>query len=281
MIPDYLTNTVYFAEYTKQQFPKEMARLTEILTEANLNVQLLKGTSDFYCRDYMPVQIADNDFVQFVFRPQAYFKKSDYKYLTHPTLVEFENGLPQPRFSPLILDGGNMVKWHDKVIVTDRVNSDNMYQFSNKGAIIERLKSDLKCDVIVIPEYPNEITGHADGLVRFIDADTVLVNDTHVEPNKAWLRDFVTTLAENGLMHINLPCDCKEGDDSALGLYINYLHVGNVIVVPQFGKKSSDDRALSLLKEVFGSSYTVLPFQASWIARYGGVFNCGTWTVRE
>lgn len=281
MIPDYLTNTVYFAEYTKQQYPREMGQLLEVLTDAKVTVKLLKGTSDFYCRDYMPVQVEENDFVQFVFRPYTYFKKSDYKYLTNPTFVEFENGMPQPRFSPLILDGGNLVKWHDKVIVTDRVISDNLYQFSNKEAIIERLKSDLICDVIVIPEYPDEKTGHADGLVRFIDADTVLVNDTHAEPNKAWLREFVTALAENGIMHISLPCDCKEGDDSALGLYINYLHVGNVIVVPLFGKKSSDDRALSVLKEVFGSSYTVLPFQASWIAKNGGVFNCATWTVME
>jgi agmatine deiminase len=42
--------------------------------------------------------------------------------------------------------------------------------------------------VIVIPEYPKEKTGHADGLIRFIDGNRVVINETEEEPPE-WHKD--------------------------------------------------------------------------------------------
>jgi len=55
----------------------------------------------------------------------------------------------------------------------------------------------LKCQVIIIPEYPHELTGHADGLIRFIDDDTVFINETYAEPEKEWLRNFLGILTSD------------------------------------------------------------------------------------
>ncbi len=49
--------------------------------------------------------------------------------------------------------------------------------------------------------------------------------------------DFLGVLTENNLLHIKLPCSMTVKQINANGLYINYLHVGNLVVVPQFKRK--------------------------------------------
>jgi len=233
MITDNETNTVYFSNLVPEDFPDPFKELNRIIESAGFTVRLLAETYDYYCRDYMPVQVAENDFVQFVFRPKAYFEPKQYPEITNPVLVGLMNNLDAPRYSPLILDGGNVIKAKHKVIITDRVLKDNMYQFGSEVDIVTQLEKDLRCQVIIIPEYPNELTGHADGLIRFIDDNTVFINDTYGEPEKEWLRKFLGVLAENALLHIKLPCPMAGTQISAEGLYLNYLHVENLVIVPQ------------------------------------------------
>ncbi len=281
MIHDEITNTLYLADSTMFEFNKESNKLKQIIIDHKYSFKILKETEDYYCRDYMPVQINDNEFVQFIFRPKNYLKKKELKYITNPVKVELVNELKQPKYSRLVLDGGNLVKWKDKVFITDRVLKDNLFQFESSNAIIAQLENDLKCKVILIPEYPEDNTGHADGLIRFINDETVIVNDTSNEPEKEWLREFKKILNENNLFHISIPCRVtKNRNNAATGLYINYLHLGNLIVVPQFGYKE-DEVAKSILKEIFGSTHSIVPMEANWIAQYGGVFNCCSWTVKE
>jgi agmatine deiminase len=280
MITDVQTNTVYFSNLVPEDFPKQFIELARIIESAGYRVKLLAETYDYYCRDYMPVQVAEKDFVQFIFRPKAYFEKDQYAEITNPVLTGLVNNLETPRFSPLILDGGNVIKAKHKAIVSDRIIKDNLHQLSSEHKILEQLEKDLKCQVIIIPEYPHELTGHADGLIRFIDDDTVFINETYAEPEKEWLHKFLGVLTENNLLHIILPCPMTGKQITANGLYINYLHVENLIVVPQF-KMKEDKNALQTFKEIFGNNNSVVPFDARWIAEHGGVLNCVSWTIRE
>lgn len=280
MITDNQTKTVYFSNLVPEDFPEQFNELCRIIDAAGYRVKLLAETYDYYCRDYMPLQIAESDFVQFVFRPKAYFEKNQYAEITNPVLTGLVNKLDTPRYSPLILDGGNVIKAKDKVIVTDRVFKDNLYQFGSESRILQQLEKDLGCKVIIIPEYPHELTGHVDGLIRFIDDDTVFINETYAEPEKEWLRKFLHVLTENNLLHIKLPCPMTGKQITADGLYINYLHVGDLIVVPQF-KMKEDKIALQTFKEIFGNKNSVVPFDARWISKHGGVLNCASWTVKE
>lgn len=114
--------------------------------------------------------------------------------------------------------------------VTDKVLKDNRYQFESDKAIILHLEQDLKRKVIIIPAYPGDKTGHADGLIRFVDETTVLINKfTGDEP--MWEEEFTSVLAEHTFKTIEVPCVLENNDEA---LYVNYLHVGNLIVVPQF-----------------------------------------------
>lgn len=277
MIPDFLTNTVYLADTLQQDKPAECKTLLKILEEHNISVNILKGTRDWYCRDYMPIQTEKNRFVQFVFQP-TYFKTSEYHLLTNPVHVSLSNELPKPIHSRIILDGGNVVKWNDKVIITDKVFEDNRYQFNSNNEIRKELEKALQCRVIIIPRHPDEETGHADGLVRFIDDNHVIVNDKKGEPLE-WVTDFYKTLKMNGLEPIEIPCTASADQKTGKGLYINYLQVGNLVVVPQFDQTAFDKQALDIMKELMGYSYNVIAFEANWISKHGGVFNCATWTV--
>ena len=283
MIIDQQTTTVYFSNELEEENYKKFNQLRSIIEDNGYKTKLLIETEDFYCRDYMPVQVSENDFVQFVFRPEKYFEEHEYKYITNPYKVQLQNKLPKPRYSPLILDGGNIIKWKDKVIITKRVVFDNIYQFAGEKAIIERLKSDLKCDIIFIPEYPEEKTGHADGLIRFIDENRVFINDTNSDPNKEWVKEFLSALDDAQLKVVEIPCKVDPNQDKAHGLYINYLHVGNLIIVPQFGYgfTKTDRKAMQIMNEVFGETHTIVPFESKWISEYGGVLNCSSWGIKE
>ena len=190
------------------------------------------------------------------------------------------NRLPRPRYSPLILDGGNVIKAADKVIITDRVLKDNRYQFT-EAEILTQLKKDLHCKVIIIPEYPKELTGHADGLIRFIDDTTIFISDTQGETEKKWLQEFLGILKEHNLTTVELPSPMDLKQSTAEGLYINYLQVGNLIVVPQFKLKKEDANALAVFNEIFDSKHSIVQFDARKIAKDGGVLNCASWTVKE
>ena len=138
----------------------------------------------------------------------------------------------------------------------------------------------MKCKVIIIPEYPKEKTGHADGLVRFIDEKRVFINETNGDPEKEWLDYFLKVLKENKLEPFELPCQAPATQKAANGLYINYMHIGKLILVPQFKGYGDDNKeALKRIKGEFPKEYKVKPYPANWIAKYGGVFNCMSWNI--
>ena len=60
---------VFFSENLKRYYPKVYNELTEILSKHDMHYGVLKGTADYWCRDYMPVQVDGNSFVQFKYHP--------------------------------------------------------------------------------------------------------------------------------------------------------------------------------------------------------------------
>jgi len=279
MIIDQETNIVFFSNLIPEEYPKESDELFRIIVDHGYQVKLLVETDDFYARDYMPVQIDKDDFVQFIFKPEKYFNEKDFGLISNPVSIHLYNQkhFQRPRYSSILLDGGNIIKWKDKVIITDRVIRDNLYQFKSEEALLDRLEEELKCKVLIIEQFPGEETGHADGLIRFIDENKVFINEPDPK-HKDWENRFRKKLNEFGLTPLELPCPMDESLNTANGLYINYLHVGDLIIVPQFDFKSENKKALELIKSQF-PNIKVIPFRANWIAEHGGVFNCVSWTV--
>lgn len=276
------SSVVYLSALMASQYAETCKRLTDILNKHNIPFAFLEGTKDIWCRDYMPVQTPSGKLIQFKYDP-SYLKdpkysdtRSDVKY------VDAVNNI-KPIFSDINLDGGNVVMCDNKAIITDRIFSENPdWTEENLKAELAKL---LECEIIIIPAYKPEydFTGHADGMMRFVDKNTVLVNN--LEQDFKYMKDaIIKALDSANLKYINFPFfeyKIKGNNDHAIGIYLNYLEVGDLIVMPVFGVPSNKDtEALAKLKEVFPDK-TIETIDYNDVAMTGGILNCTTWVINK
>lgn len=81
----------------------------------------------------------------------------------------------KPRTIPLLLDGGNLVHDGKVAILTEKILPDNP-QFTRLE--LEETIVTLGFErVALISVEPEDLIGHADGILRFISPDVLLVND--------------------------------------------------------------------------------------------------------
>lgn len=276
------TTVVYLSALLAERFPATFMNLTDILNKHGIPFALLKGTRDIWCRDYMPVQTPSGKLIQFKYDP-SYLKDSQYAdSRSDVRQVDAINNIT-PIFSDINLDGGNVVMFGTKAIITDRVFTENPDR--DKEELIDELSELLECEIIIIPAYKPEydFTGHADGMIRFVDENTVLVNNLD-QDFKYVKASMVKALEQANLKYIDFPWfehKIKGNNEHAIGIYLNYLQVDNLIVLPVFGVPGNKDaEALAKLKEVFPDK-TIETIAYNEVARHGGLLNCTTWTVKN
>ena len=181
--------------------------------------------------------------------------------------------------SEIVLDGGNVVKWSDTVILTDKVVSEN--RGWNRKSLLAELRRLMEVErVILIPSEPGDVTGHADGMVCFVDSGVVVVND-YRRVDREYRRKLLMTLREAGLDILEIPycprLGFSSGMPSAEGNYVNYLNVKSAIIMPLFGLLE-DSIAQQILTTIEGKFVETL--SSNPLAKDGGVLNCCTWTVK-
>lgn len=277
------SQVVYFSALLASKYPDTCKRLTDILDKHNITYKFLEGTKDIWCRDYMPVQNAEGELIQFRYDPSYLNGNPEYEASRSDVRhVNEVNGLT-PIFSDINLDGGNVVMFGNKALITDRVFSENPTW--DKEQLRSELTKLLKCEIIIIPAYKviYDFTGHADGMMRFVDNNTVLVNN--IEQDLKYMRDrIIESLNNANLKFINFPWfehKIKGNKDHAIGIYLNYLEVGDLIVMPVFGVSGNKDaEALAKLKEVFPNK-NIETIDYNDVALTGGILNCTTWIVRK
>jgi agmatine deiminase len=250
------------------------------LIENKIGYDFIENTRDIWCRDYMPIQKETNDFIQFEYFPDYYIEPKYISKLTIPSETRIIDKI-SPLKSKLKVDGGNVIKSKKIAILTDKVLDEN----SNlePKTVISTLKKELDVEnVFLIPKAPYEATGHADGMVRFLNETDLLVAD-YFNESISWRAKMEKALKKTGLNIISYPTEVVEeknedGDSVAKGVYINFAQIGKVILFPQFGL-NTDIIALNRTKELF-SDCKVVPINSNEIAIDGGVFNCITWNIK-
>jgi len=282
MIADSETNIVYFSELLKttKEFEPNFSRITSILEKHNIKYAFLEGTKDIWARDYMPIQTAIDRFVQFRYEPS--YLKNELNLQSDPKKVCSLNGIT-PIYSKINLDGGNVVKWHDKVMVTDRIYSENP-EYSDYATLVKEIEDLLETECIIIPQIRNtyDFTGHADGLVRFINNSTILVSDLDME-FKYWSTSMKTVIEKHGFRFINMPFFSykdKTFPDSAIGCYMNYLEIEDLIIFPIFEvTKNKDDQAIAIIKSIYPNKH-IETININNIVKHGGLMNCISWNIK-
>lgn len=281
MFPGKETDTVYLSEklHSDKRFTKTCKALIELLGKNGIKHEFLKATKDIWCRDYMPIQIEKSKFVQFRYEPS--YLKDDLELQSDPKEVCKVNNI-EPQFSNINLDGGNVVNWSDRAIITDRVFDENP-EYKSKTKLISEIERLLGVEIIVIPQINSDLTGHADGMVRFIDRTTVLGNERDKE-YKYFKRGINKVLKEKGIEYIDIPFlqhKEKKFPDHAIGCYVNYLEVENLIVLPIFEtEKNKDQEVYDRFKQIFPNR-TVETINYNDIGLHGGILNCTTWTIKK
>jgi len=278
MITDGLCNTLYFSNTIINDFPEIVNEMVKIIQNHGYRVKVLDETDDYWCRDYMPIQLTNKEFVQFIYLPKRYVNTNEMEFISNPAKIQLANKLKLPRYSRIILDGGNIVKSAETAIISDKVFDDNMYQFFDKQSIINQLKADLSAKIIIVPQYPKRKNRNTNGIIRFVDEKTVVINQLKDEPEKEWLESLLKVLDKFGLKYFEMPNAVQNQTEIEYGLYLDFLEIGKLILVPQYGL-DEDKKAVETVIDLYGKTHHVIPFKANWIADYGSVFSCIAWCV--
>ncbi len=276
MITDSQTNKLFLADCLPKMQPKFFERFKKVLDNCNINFEFLPETKDIWAVDFMPLQISKDKFVKFVYNPD-YLRKTikGRKSISDVNSICKAIGIT-PKEENIVLDGGNVIRTKSKVIMTDKVFTEN--PTINEKQLIKMLKDTFEVDdLFFVPKHPKDFTGHADGIVRFLDNDTVLINDYSKE-NTDYQRNFRLALYNAGLDYVEIPYSpVANGSDSAKGFYINYLQMKQAIILPTFGIET-DDKAVKQFEQLF-SGQKIMTIDSNEIANKGGILNCITWNI--
>jgi agmatine deiminase len=276
MTPDWETNRLFLSDRLEVVDPQLVANLRSTLNGAAIEV--IPETSDIWCRDFMPVQLKEDSFCQFIYRPD-YLK--GFEHLVTPPNICRLPFMEKYHAEPVILDGGNIVASRTKVILTDKVYAEN--PAIERPRLRSRLEELFNADCIFIPKEPFDPIGHADGMVRFVAENHVLMNDYSIlDPV---FGDKLRALLERSGLQVETLSMFEEkesrrgGIPSAVGLYINYLRVGNVVVLPSYDRPE-DQIALKKVQQVMPDT-KVHQVPCRHLAEQGGVLNCVSWTIKR
>jgi len=282
MITDKETNTVYFSEKLQEQTPDIAKQIVDTLGLLGAKPIFLKGTKDIWARDYMPVQVNTRKFIQYTFYPDYLLKLEDIK--SDPDSICADLNLNALR-SDIVLDGGNVVKSDNCVIMTDKIILENIHKY-NKEQLLSKLRELFEVDKIVfIPWDRGERYGHADGMVRFIDSETVLLQGYYRTRKDLFEDGFIEqllgSLKGNQLKYEFLDMDYTEKINARFA-YLNYLQTKDFILLPSLGIDKDDEKLEEEIKKYFpGYANKIRKIKMNAIISRGGALNCISWTIKE
>lgn len=124
MITDSQTNVVFFSSLLKTRFPILWDNIEPFLKDRNIDYHFVENSRNIWCRDYMPIQVAENHYVQFQYFPDYYLSPKQVKFLTIQDEIQYDLDIKIKKID-LMVDGGNIVKSRTKAIMTDKVFTDN------------------------------------------------------------------------------------------------------------------------------------------------------------
>ncbi|MEK6793172.1 MAG: agmatine deiminase family protein [Spirochaetota bacterium] len=181
---------------------------------------------------------------------------------------------------PLVWDGGNLVHNGEGVAIIDEYmfkrnsrdikTTEGRVLKKTRAEIIEMLQKKLGIThPIFIPSKRGDWLHHADGYFAFLDARTVAVEmppPVQVKKALAKLDIKIVTLASC------LPKHSKQYPDSIEGSYINFLRLGDIILMPRFG---AERECFMKNIRILGKYAEVEPVDdAEELARFGGLLHC-------
>ena len=281
---DTMTNFVYISDKLKEFYPRTYSRLTKLFDDMEIEWGEIEGTKDVWIRDYMPIQLYSDSFVVYNYNPD-YLKDSGVEYITDSKAIADRvlKHCNKDHYD-ITLDGGNVVTCAGHMVLTDKVFPENGRK-KYDPEFCNYISAVLNSEVIFLPwhcDNPNDpnadVYGHADGFIHWTGNNRVLMsNHRDYCPEEA--DEIKRRLECVGFEVTEMLFDVPNPDKDYNWAYINYLEVGNKIIVPTFGIPE-DKQALRYIKKANPDSI-VRGFRMKDIAKKGGALHCITWNIRK
>lgn len=285
MLKDQDTNTVYLSDLlrTDEEFEDTCQAIIKALDKHNVAYKFLPSTRDIWARDYMPAQVSQDKFIEFRYDPDYLqgTEEETRELKTYPDIVCQKLGLDTVK-TDIIIDGGNIIRSTNKVIMTDKVLWENRRLYA-KDELLEELKALFEVEeIVLIPWDKEDMFGHADGMLRFIDDNTVLVDGLYNAPKDPLYKKLIDSLTKAGLNIVWMEFDVKH-PDLRNWAYINFLQTKDILIIPKFGIEE-DEQALKQVKlayPAYASQNAIEQIDMSTVVEFGGALNCISWVVKE
>lgn len=273
-----MTQDIYISEWLEKDYKVVYNQLVAVLTDLNVTLKTFPYSNDIWCRDYMPVHVGEGRYVGFNFRPDYLWDKPSYhKYITQQELATDNLSIKFSDKVDLILDGGNYVRCGNKVIMTDKVFTENPNW--RPVALLDRMEKAFQAEIILLPWDMDEPYGHSDGMVASLGDGRILLNNyrqTEKEKGKPLTKRIIKIL-DYHFDIVELKYDCNPSDDS--WCYLNYIETDEAIILPALSPKHDCDNdlaAFNKFRRIFKKKdiYQVYTFP---LIKNGGALHCVTW----
>ena len=251
--------------------------IVKALDQLGIEHMELTNTYDYWCRDYMPVQLfEDGAYSKYTYRPDYLWdEESERPYITEQQDACKDLDLFTPTDMGIIFDGGNYVRCNGKVIMTDKIFMENP-QWSAEE-LLRHLHHTLCAEVVIIPWDMRDPCGHADGMVAPLDNGRLLLNNyVQDKPNEAFYKRLHKILDAHFEV-VDLSFDCKLEADS--WCYLNFLNLPDALLLPALSKNfdcDNDKEAIRVMQNLFPRKQ-IIPIYAKPLIKNGGALHCVTW----
>ena len=242
----------------------------------------LKNTQDYWCRDYMPVMVYDDGtYAIYEYNPDYLVENKKWcNYITNQQDACKQLRLYAPMNMNIVFDGGNYVRCGNKVIMTDKIFSENPQWPTHE--LIRHLQNVLCADIILLPWDMEDPCGHADGMVANLGDDQILLNGCWKKQDAPFHRRLRKILDAHFKVE-ELPA--WDGDKDSW-CYLNYLHIPGGILLPCLSENfdaKDDIAALKYFERLF-PDLEIIPIYAKPLIKGrdgGGALHCVTWEYIE
>jgi agmatine deiminase len=253
---------------------KALKKLKKELPE---DILLNAAIRDIWMRDfttihpYRPIQFRYSAAAQSGSQEDADWVQDGFNIFAEKTGIDYP-------YTDLILDGGNVVDNHKgRIVITDRFLIDNNL---NKDQAKQLLKKKLHAqEVAIIPVDDPKGLAHSDGMIMFIDENTLVLNHYEEPYRTDIIQELKFSFPSIKIVEINAEWDDSIWDkkfSSACGIYVNSLMTKRNIYLPTFGNKLDN----IILKQIaFHTTKQIISIPAERVCFMGGSVRCLGWQL--
>ena len=308
MLSDKDFDVVYFSEYFKNPISSKdqglciiFQRLEKVLNKHGYKARTLPvksklvqdGQLSLWCRDYMPVHTVRRDLLRFSYTPD-YLKckkydghQPDNKWVCEQlgirvaNMADEEDGL----YMRVVLDGGNIARCGDKVVMTDKVFLENPH--IDKEKLIRYLEGWFDASIIWLPYDRRDYLGHSDGILRHISGNKVVMSPYGTpESNKAdrkFDKLYRQILQDNGFEVLSLDFSGIDEPSDRRWAYTNWLQLKGLIIIPTFKDCPLSNQRVyeQICQFTKRMKVNIEMVEADDLVKFGGAFNCASWTTTQ